>query len=207
MSWRLPAFASLIFVWAQLLLTTRWAHIDGALHGPKRPFFIVALVAATFALLWPARAHPIEGLPSADDASARRQLGPIPLLALIAGLAVLVTGLVVWFPPATWTQVPYLDNWATRYRTTLDGIALLRQGAAVGWNWQFLGGYATSTDITQNLTALAFVPVTIAGPALGFHLLHAALFLGIPALVYLDLSLAGERTVARLATGLTALAV
>ncbi|MEO6006543.1 MAG: hypothetical protein ABIU38_00705, partial [Vicinamibacteraceae bacterium] len=42
---------------------------------------------------------------------------------------------------------------------------------------------------------------------LGFHLLHAALFLGIPALVYLDLSLAGERTVARLATGLTALAV
>ena len=216
MSWRLPALASLVLLWAQLLLTTRWAHIDGALHGPKRPFFVVALVAATIALLWPSRAHPVAHTSASHrdrPADGNRTgveaagLGPLPLLTLVAGLGVLAAGFLVWFPPSTWTQVPYLDNWATRYRTTLDGIALLREGAAVGWNWDFLGGYPTATDITQNLTALAFVPIAIAGPALGFHLLHAVLFLGIPALVFVDLQLAGERGVARLATGLTAIAV
>lgn len=206
MSWRLPALASLVLLWAQLLLTTRWAHIDGALHGPKRPFFVVALTAATMALLWPRSTAPTGDAP-AEGADPAQAPGPVPLLTLLAGTLLLAAGFLVWFPPSSWTQVPYLDNWATRYRTTLDGIALLRGGAATGWNWHFLGGYSTATDITQNLTALAFVPVAIAGPARGFHLLHAILFLGIPALVYADLQLAGERTVARLATGLTALCV
>jgi hypothetical protein len=205
MSWRLPALASLVLLWAQLLLTTRWAHIDGALHGPKRPFFIVALAAATIALLWPRSTRAADHASTAGAAAPSPD--PVPLLTLLAGAAVLVAGFIVWFPPSTWTQVPYLDNWATRYRTTVDGIALLREGAATGWNWHFLGGYSTATDITQNLTALAFVPVAIAGPALGFHLLHAVLFLGIPALVFVDLQLAGERGVAGLATGLTALCV
>jgi hypothetical protein len=123
-----------------------------------------------------------------------------------AGLTLLAVAFFVWFPPSSWTQVPYLDNWATRYRATMDGIALLNQGAASGWNWWFLGGYPMATDITQNLAILAWLPVSLFGQAIGFHLLHAALFLGLPALVYLDVRISGDKPLALVSAGLTAVA-
>ena len=70
---------------------------------------------------------------------------------------------------------------------TVNGVALLRRGAVVGWNWWFLGGYPTSTDIAQNFGLLAFLPMTILGNTLGYHVLHAALFVAVPVFVWWDL--------------------
>ena len=86
-------------------------------------------------------------------------------------------------------------------------MTLLTEGAATGWNWFFLGGYQTSSDITQNLAALAALPIAVFGEALGFHVLHAVMFLALPAIVYADLRLAGDRDGASLAAGLTCFTV
>ena len=51
-----------------------------------------------------------------------------------------------------------------------------------------MGGYPTSTDIAQNLSTLAIVPMALAGEQAGYHLLHAAMFLALPAFVWWDIS-------------------
>ena len=191
---RLAATASLVLLWCQYFLTSRWAEVDGSIHGPKQPYYLIALGVLSLALVtWKreeaGRAHGWERL------------------AGRAGLALLAVGVFVWFPPLTWTGIPYLDNWPTRFQTTIDAIQLLRQGAVGGWNWDFLGGYSSATDITENLALLAFVPVTVFGAEVGFHLLHAVLLFAIPLLVFADLRLAGERTSAWLAMGLTCVTV
>lgn len=191
---RLALLASLALLWLNFLLTARWAHVPGALHGPKWPF-VAALLALTtaLALRWKDGASNESGAGTAAEGR----------WVLVAGLAVLIAGLFVWFPPSTWTGIPYLDNWATRYQSTLDGLALIRSGAATGWNWFFLGGYQISSDITQNLAAVAALPVTLFGPAVGFHVLQVAMFLALPAFVYFDLRLSRDRDAAALAAGLT----
>jgi hypothetical protein len=191
---RLALLGSLALLWLNFLLTARWAHVPGALHGPKWPF-VAALLALTtaLALRWKGGASNESGARTAAEGR----------WVLVAGLAVLIAGLFVWFPPSTWTGIPYLDNWATRYQSTLDGLALIKSGAATGWNWFFLGGYQISSDITQNLAAVAALPVTLFGPAVGFHVLQAAMFLALPAFVYFDLRLSRDRDAAALAAGLT----
>jgi hypothetical protein len=192
---RIALLASLALLWLNFLLTARWAHVPGALHGPKWPFVAALLILTTaLALRWKGGASTETGARSA--AAEGRGV-------LAAGSVALVAGLIVWFPPSTWTEIPYLDNWATRYQSTLDALALLRHGAATGWNWFFLGGYQISSDITQNLAAVAAIPVALFGPAVGFHVLQAAMFLALPAFVYVDLRLAREPDTARLAAGLT----
>ena len=57
----------------------------------------------------------------------------------------------IWFPPSTWTQIPFLDNWPARFQSTVDGIALLKRVAVAGWHWAFLGGYHASSDLTVTL--------------------------------------------------------
>ena len=196
---RAALLASLTLLGLNLLLTARWAHVPGALHGPKWPF-VLALLALTTALAvrWKGGASTEPGTRTA--AAEGRWI-------LVAGLAALIAGLCVWLPPSTWTGIPYLDNWATRYQSTLDGLALLRSGAATGWNWFFLGGYQISSDITQNLAALAALPVTLFGPAPGFHVLQAVMFLALPAFVYFDLRLSRDRDTAAFAAGLTCFTV
>ena len=193
---RVALYLTLALLWLNFLTTARWANVPGALHGPKRPFVAALLVLTTiFAIRWKQGWSPRQ-----DGASDGRWV-------LAAGFAMLAAGIVVWFPPFNWGGIPYLDNWATRYRATLDGLALLKDGAAGGWNWFFLGAYQTSSDITQNLAAVAALPIAIFGPAFGFHILHALMFLGLPALVFLDVRLEGDRSRAALAGGLTAVAV
>jgi hypothetical protein len=192
---RLALLASLALLWLNFLLTARWAHVPGALHGPKWPFVAALLALATaLALRWKGGASTE---PDTRTAAAEGRW------ILVAGVAALIAGLFVWFPPSTWTGIPYLDNWATRYQSTLDGLTLLKSGAATGWNWFFLGGYQISSDITQNLAAVAAIPVTLFGPAVGFHVLQFAMFLALPAFVYFDLRLSRDRDAAAFAAGLT----
>jgi hypothetical protein len=86
-----------------------------------------------------------------------------------------------------WTEIPFKDDWTELFQMTVNGVALLRRGVVVGWNWWFLGGYPTSTDIAQNFGLLAFLPMTILGNTLGYHLLHAVLFVAVPVFVWWDL--------------------
>lgn len=187
--------AALALLWLNFLTTGRWAQVPGALHGPKWPFVLGFLLLTTvLAVRWKGSASP---------GAAARLVRAEGRLVFAAGLVTLIAGILVWLPPSTWSSIPYLDNWATRYQSTLDGLALLRSGAATGWNWFFLGGYQISSDITQNLAAVAALPVTLLGPAVGFHVLQAAMFLALPAFVYFDLRLSRDRDAATLAAGLT----
>ena len=172
---RLCLLATLTVFWSNYLLTERWAHVPGSLHGPKEIWFVAVLAASTLlALVCPV---------------GRRVFVPLWVARLTAAAAVTFLGwaFLVWFPPSTWSQIPFLDNWPARYQAAIDQIALFRRGAVVGWQWAFLGGYHLSSDLTVSLAVLAWLPVAIAGPQVGFHLLHALLFAAIPALVWLDL--------------------
>ena len=198
-AFRLCALLSVILLWSQFVLTSRYSEIEGSLHGAKRPFYIAALILATTSLLLPRR----RVTPGSDRSDTL--LGNV---MFFAGFFALAIACLVWFPIGLWGGIPYLDNWVTRYLSTVDGINLLKQGAATGWNWNFLGGYQTSSDITQSLTLVALLPMLTLGDAVGFHLTHVFLFLSIPAIVYLDLRLETENTEpheARLATGLAAI--
>ena len=187
---RVAFLASLAIWWLNVLLTTRWADVPGSIHGPKRPFFIASLILLTVVAIrqrvWSTAILPV----------AWRWI-------CIGGAVLLVVAFFCWFPPGTWRQIPFLDNWVPRYQSTIDQVALIRRGAFVGWNWWFLGGYQLSSDLTQNLGVLAFPFVVLFGPQVGFHALHAVLFAAVPVLVYLDLRDSDSREAATPAAALT----
>lgn len=195
-SWA-PAAAlgvTLVFAWLNFVATGRWAALAGALNGWKKPWYAAALVAATALFVLGIRrvGRPIV-LP--------RALG---LTALAAGAGVLASALLSKLPPSTWDDLLFKDNWTMLFQQAVNGIALLKRGVVVGWNWSFLGGYPTSTDIAQNFSRLAFLPMTLLGDAVGYHVLHVLLFCAVPIYVWLDLRHEDPRT-ATLATGFAAL--
>jgi hypothetical protein len=181
---RLPRWAPLtalcvvlLLAWVNFLFTGRWSGIPGALNGWRQPWYGAALVAAT-----------------ALTILTRRQVGaPVQtgrtgsLMLLAAGAAMLVGAMTSRLPPSTWTQIPFKDDYTVLYQSAVNGIGLLEQGSVVGWNWWLLGGYPTSTDIAQSFAVLSFVPMTILGPQLGYHVFHAVVFLAIPAFVWWDI--------------------
>ncbi len=171
---RAALLASLAIMWLNYALTARWAHIAGSVHGPKQPLFLGLLVLTSLLALmpWP---------------STRSPLGWTARIAGWTGFIVLLALFFVWFPPRTWTEIPFLDNWPARFQSTIDGIALLRRGAFVGWEWHYLGGYHLSSDVTQSHTVLALLPMWLAGPTVGFHLLLLLMFAALPVLVFCDL--------------------
>ena len=193
---RAALVAALAMMWLNYAFTSRWAHIAGSVHGPKKPLFVGLLIVTTALALmpWPA--------PSV-------RLGWPVRIAGWSGVVALAVLFFIWFPLPTWTEIPFLDNWPARFQSTMDGIGLLRRGAFVGWQWHYLGGYHLSSDVTQSHAVLAFIPVLLAGPAVGFHALLLALFLSLPLLVFLDLRQppSGEAAdTAYIAAGLTAVA-
>ena len=148
------AWLSVTLLWSQFLLTARYAGVEGALHGAKRPLYVALLLAATAALLLPQR--------GTGRAETDRHLATA---ALVSGAMLMVVLCVIWFPISSWTAIPYLDNWTTRYLSTADGVELLKHGAAAGWNWDFLGGYHSASDITQSLALLGMTPMLLWGSA------------------------------------------
>lgn len=190
--------ASLLLVWLNYLATARWASQPGSLHGGKQWFFMAALVVAT-------------GLALVFRAGSPVDLGRESRVALVAGVLFLAGTFLCWFPPSTWSQIPFHDDWAPRYQSTVDQAARFLRGAGGGWQWSFLGGYHVSSDFTQSLGALAVIPIALFGDRAGFHVLHLLMFLAVPALVYADLSLDRRRdraasdevgTIARLAAAI-----
>lgn len=178
---RAALLASLGIMWLNYALTARWAHIPGSLHGSKEPLFLGLLVLTTALALtpWPA---------------VRAPLGWMARIAGWSGLVALLVLFFVWFPLRTWTQIPFLDNWPARFQSTMDGIDLLHRGAFVGWQWHYLGGYHLSSDVTQSHAVLALIPVWLAGPAVGFHILLLVMFVALPVLVFFDLQPDGAQT-------------
>jgi hypothetical protein len=168
--------AALALAWANFLFTAKWASLPGALHGWRRPWYVAALLAVTaLALL------------------ARRQVGsPVRIgrapgfTLLAAGAAVLVAALFSRLPLSTWTQIPFKDDYTPLYQAAVNTVRLMQRGSVVGWHWWLLGGYPTSTDIAQSFGALAFVPMVLFGERVGYHLLHAVVFLALPVLAWWD---------------------
>ena len=187
--------ATLALLAANLATTGRWASVPGALRGWRWPYLAAAL-AVTAVLAF---------RPTQPNWSAPRWLSR----AVVAlGMAALVTWLLgAWFPPSAWSLVPFLDDWPPRFSSTVDGVRLLRLGTFVGWQWDLLGGYSTATDISQSLTLLGAVPMTLFGDEVGFHLLHVALFCAVPLLMFVDLNRSGARGSAPIAAGFCALSM
>ena len=177
---RLPLAAlsmSLVFAWLNFLLTAKWAALPGALNGWRRPWYAAALLAVTVLTIATRR-----------DLGRHVRIGRLAAAAvLLVGTGVFVASLVLRIPLSTWLQIPFKDDWTELYQQTVNGVGLLWRGSVVGWNWWFLGGYPTSTDIAQNFGLLAFVPMALFGDRLGYHVLHAVLFLAVPAFVWWDL--------------------
>jgi hypothetical protein len=168
---------TLTLAWLNFVLTARWADLPGALNGARRPWYAAALAIATLLVL-----------------ASRRSLGQPARVGTAAAASVLVIGwglLAATFfsrmPVTLWTQIPFKDDWTELFQVAVNGTHLLRRGVVVGWDWWFLGGYPTSTEIAQNLAALAVLPMTLLGDRLGYHVLHLGLFLAPPAFIWWDL--------------------
>ncbi len=106
---------------------------------------------------------------------------------LAAGAALLLAAWGCRMSPAVWGQIPFKDDWTELFQQAANGVALLKRGVVVGWNWGLLGGYPTSTDIAQNLGTVGFLPMALLGDRLGYHVLHAVMFVAIPLFLWWDL--------------------
>jgi hypothetical protein len=118
---------ALTLAWVKFLTTARWAAEPGALHGWRKPWYVLVL-GVTTVLVIAARRH--VGRPV--------RLGRTASVAfLIAGAGVLVAALLCRVSPSTWTQIPFKDDWTPLFQQAVNGVALLRRGVVVGWNWWF----------------------------------------------------------------------
>jgi hypothetical protein len=177
---------SLVLAWLNFLLTAKWAAIPGALNGPRWPWYGAALLAATVLTV-----------------GARRRVGSpartgrvLPIVLAAWGAVTLAVATFARLPPSTWSQIPLKDDWTELYQQAVNGVRLLHHGTFVGWNWWLQGGYPTSTDIGQNLAALAFIPMTLFGDRVGYHVLHVLVLFALPVLVWWDLREDGREVAA-----------
>jgi hypothetical protein len=124
-------------------------------------------------------------------------------LFLAGGVALLAAALFSRLPLTTWNQLLLKDDWTELFQQAANGVHLLRRGSVVGWNWWMQGGYPTSTDIAQNLSSVGFIPMTLFGDRIGYHVLHACMFFALPLMVWRDLR-DEDRETATLAAGFAA---
>src|SRR5436190_14366306 len=127
---------SLLLAWLNFLFTGKWASLHGALHGWKEPWYAAALgVTTVLAIATYRRVGRSVSLPAA-----------VLRVIFAAGAAVIVAGLLLRLPLSSWRMIAFWDDWVPIYQEALNGVRMMRQGAVVGWNWSFLGGYPTSTE-------------------------------------------------------------
>lgn len=200
----LALLASLALLWLNFLTTARWAAVEGALRGPKAPALAIMLAIATALAVAAWRSTRLRQ-PDTSGTSPF-SLGSARLIAL-AGAAALTGVFLTWFPIGTWRLVPFLDDWPIRFHAALDMMRMIDTGSMTGWEWRFLGGYHSSSDATQGLGTLTYLPMKLFGPLLGFHVAHVLLFAAVPAVVWWDLGQDSrvDRRVAWLAVGLASL--
>jgi hypothetical protein len=220
---RLLIAISLALAWANLLSTARWADLPGALHGWKLPWYAAALAATTILFVLQRRRigqpvslsdpggfapadSPTRSLAGAPEPRSVRALSLAAYVLLAAGATLLVGGLFSRLPLSSWTLIPFLDDWTPLYQEAANGVALLRRGVVVGWNWWFLGGYPTSTEIAQSFAVHAFLPIALFGERIGYHLVHAMFFFSLPVLVWWDVR-QEDRTLGLVAAGFACLFV
>ena len=167
---------SLGFAWINFLTTGRWADQPGALHGWRAPYYAAALAIASILLV---RSRATLGRPAA--------LGRVAAVLCPTGFGVLLASFFCRLPASTWDQIPFKDDWPELFVQASNGVALLKRGVVVGWNWYFLGGYPTSTDIAQNFALAAFLPMALLGDRVGYHVYHLGLLLVVPVVAWWDL--------------------
>lgn len=175
---RAALFVSLSIFWLNFFLTTRWSAVDGSINGPKRPFFFAALALTSLLTVMP------------STWTSRRWMSPRAARAIaVCGALFLTICFFVWFPWRLWNRIPFLDDFPLHYQEAIDFARLLSQGVFVGWEWRFLGGYHTSSDVSGGLGIVTALPMRWLGDAIGFHAAHLALFAALPLLMWRDLSL------------------
>jgi hypothetical protein len=130
-------------------------------------------------------------------------------LARIAGAAgglLLFGAFMRWFPPSSWSQIPFSGDWPPLFQGTIDDVGLLRHAAFSGWRWEFLGGYPIADDGLQGLAAWVALPALLFGPAAGFHAAHLLLVAAIPVLAWALVRFhpSADRDVAWTAAGIAA---
>ena len=182
--------AALALAWLNFLSTVKWANLPGALNGSRRVPYAIALGAATLLAIW-----------------KRREIGrpaSLPTVmnwaVLVSGATVLIAAVLVRLPISQWNRIPFWDDYTPFFQVASNGVHLLTHGAVVGWNWWFLGGYPTSTDLGQSFAAIAFLPMLMFGDRVGFHVLHVVFYAAVPCFVWWDLK-HEDRRLAWLAAG------
>src|SRR5689334_18594738 len=182
-TFRLPAWAplaamllSLALAWGNFLGTARWATLDGSLHGGRKWWYLAALIVATvLTLIAPRRLG--------------REIDPgfaASRVFLLVGAGVLLSNLLIRMPLAVWGQIPFEDDWTPLFQAAAHGVHVLERGAVMSWNWWFLGGYPTSTDVAQSFAMHLLIPMELFGDRIGFHVLHAIWLLSLPLFVWWD---------------------
>lgn len=174
---RLALAISLLLSWLNFFGTTRWATVESSLHGWKEPWYAGLLACATALTVWGWRRL---GQPIDPGRAA-------PRVFLAVGAAVITSSLFVRLPVSVWTLIPFEDDWTPLFQVAVNGVRLMERGVVMGWNWAFLGGYPSSTDVAQSFALHVFLPMQLFGDRVGFHVMHAVWFLSIPALVWWDL--------------------
>ncbi|MCC7009486.1 MAG: hypothetical protein IT184_11790 [Acidobacteria bacterium] len=199
---RLPGWApraalaiALLLAWGNFLFTSKWAYIEGSLHGWRRPWYAAALVAATILAI---RQRARVGSPVVGR-------WPLPGVFAVVGFTSLCVMFFSRLPIASWGLVPFADDWTVLFQEAVIGVELMQRGTAAGWNWSFLGGYPTSADLGQNFGAHLFLPMQIVGARVAFHLLQVIWLFSLPLYVWWDLS-REDRRLALLAFGIACVA-
>ena len=97
---------SLALAWVNFLTTARWAGEPGSLHGWRKPWYALALAAATLLVVVARR-----------EIGRPARIGPATSLAfLAAGAALLLACLFHRLPLSVWTEIPFKDDWTELFQ-------------------------------------------------------------------------------------------
>lgn len=106
-----------------------------------------------------------------------------PLSAFVFAVFFNLYGFFKFFPLKYFDSIPFYDDYAFRFAFLVRGIEILKQGAIFGWDSKLLGGYPTVFNLTDNFHII-FLPFTVFGYRIGFHLMLLFFWLLFPFLIY-----------------------